>query len=83
VGNLEAVELGLRQALLKDGRLLLEQLLQQADLSVPDNTTSWNPADDRIAVTAECFAKYRLAEFSDTTPFTAPSDSVFFPNPAR
>jgi len=39
VGNLEAVELGLRQALLKDGRQLLEQLLQQADLSVPDNTS--------------------------------------------
>jgi hypothetical protein len=39
VGNLEAVELGLRQALLKDGRRLLEQLLQQADLSVPDNTS--------------------------------------------
>jgi hypothetical protein len=39
VGNLEAVELGLRQALLKDGRLLLEQLLQQADLSVPNNTS--------------------------------------------
>lgn len=38
VGNLEAVELGLREALLKDGRGLLEQLLQQADLSVPDNT---------------------------------------------
>lgn len=39
VGNLEAVELGLRQALLKDGRRLLEQLLQQADQSVPDNTS--------------------------------------------
>ena len=39
VGNLEAVELGLRQALLKDGRQLLEGLLRQADLSVPDNTS--------------------------------------------
>lgn len=39
VGNLEAVELGLRQALLKDGRQLLEQLLGQADLGVPDNTS--------------------------------------------
>jgi hypothetical protein len=39
VGNLEAVELGLRQVLLKDGRQLLEQLLQQADLSVPDNAS--------------------------------------------
>lgn len=39
VGNLEAVELGLRQALLKDGRHLLEQLLREAALNVPDNTS--------------------------------------------
>ncbi len=32
---MEAVEMGLRQALLKDGRALLEQLYQQADLKLP------------------------------------------------
>lgn len=39
VGNVEALELGLREALLKDGRRLLEQLLGQADQSLADNTT--------------------------------------------
>lgn len=37
VGNLEAVELGLREALLKDGRQLLEMLLSQADDSLAGN----------------------------------------------
>jgi hypothetical protein len=36
---MEAVELGLRQALLKDGRALLEKLYNQPDLSVPDNAS--------------------------------------------
>lgn len=36
---MEAVELGLREALIKDGRLLLEKLYNQAGLSVPDNTS--------------------------------------------
>ena len=36
VANLEAVELGLREALFKDGRALLEQLYNQPELSVPD-----------------------------------------------
>jgi hypothetical protein len=39
VGNLEAIELGLRQALLQDGRYLLEQLLLQAGVSLADNTS--------------------------------------------
>ncbi len=39
MGNLEAVELGLRQALLKDGRHLLEQLLQNAEAHLADNTS--------------------------------------------
>ncbi len=39
VGNLEAIELGLRQALLKDGRQLLEQLLQNADAHLANNTS--------------------------------------------
>lgn len=39
MGNLEAIELGLRQALLQDGRQLLEQLLQQADRNIPANTS--------------------------------------------
>lgn len=39
MGNLEAIELGLRQALLQDGRCLLEQLLQQAEGSLDDNTS--------------------------------------------
>lgn len=38
VGNLEAIELGLRQALLQDGRYLLEQVLVQAGVSLADNT---------------------------------------------
>ena len=37
VTNLEAVELGLREALFKDGRQLLEDLYRQADLPVPGN----------------------------------------------
>jgi len=36
---MEALELGLREALLKDGRQLLEQLLQDPNLSVPHNQT--------------------------------------------
>jgi hypothetical protein len=36
---MEAVELGLREALLKDGRALLEKLYNQPDLSVPDNAS--------------------------------------------
>jgi hypothetical protein len=36
---MEAVELGLREALRKDGRVLLETLYNQPDLSVPDNTS--------------------------------------------
>lgn len=39
LGNLEAVELGLRQALLKDGRRLLQNLLEQSAASCPDNTS--------------------------------------------
>ena len=37
VANLEAVELGLREALFKDGRRLLEQLFDQPGLQMPDN----------------------------------------------
>lgn len=37
VGNLEAVELGLREALLKDGCQLLENLLEQCSSELPDN----------------------------------------------
>lgn len=37
MGNLEAIELGLRQALLRDGRQLLEQLLQNAEPHLADN----------------------------------------------
>lgn len=36
---MEAIELGLREALLKDGRTLLEQLYRQSDLSIPDNAS--------------------------------------------
>jgi hypothetical protein len=36
---MEAVELGLREALFKDGRRLLEQLYNSADLPVPDNAS--------------------------------------------
>jgi hypothetical protein len=39
VRNGEAIELGLREALLKDGRHLLEELYAQADLVIPDNTS--------------------------------------------
>ena len=39
MANLEAIELGLRTALFKDGRALLEALYQQPDLSVPDNAS--------------------------------------------
>jgi hypothetical protein len=39
VGNLEAIELGLRQALFQDGRRLLEQLYAQADLCLADNAS--------------------------------------------
>jgi len=39
VSNLEAIELGLRQALLKDGGRLLEGLLDSASLNIPDNTS--------------------------------------------
>jgi len=39
VANLEAVELGLREALFKDGRRLLEQLYNSPDLRVPDNAS--------------------------------------------
>lgn len=37
VKNLEAVEMGLREALLKDGRRLLEQLLNSPEFSVPED----------------------------------------------
>jgi hypothetical protein len=36
---MEAVELGLREALMKDGRVLLEKLYNQPDLSVADNAS--------------------------------------------
>jgi hypothetical protein len=36
---MEAVELGLREALMKDGRVLLEKLYKQPDLSVPGNAS--------------------------------------------
>ncbi len=36
---MEAVELGLREALMQDGRVLLQQLYNQPDLSVPDNAS--------------------------------------------
>jgi uncharacterized protein UPF0236 len=39
VANMEAVELGLREALFKDGCALLEKLYNQPDLSVPDNAS--------------------------------------------
>jgi hypothetical protein len=39
VRNCEAIELGLREALLKDGRRLLEQLYSETELSVPDNAS--------------------------------------------
>lgn len=39
VGNLEAVELGLREALLKDGRQLLQNLLEECSAELPENTS--------------------------------------------
>lgn len=39
LGNLEAVELGLREALFKDGRKLLEDLLNQDGLKVPNDAS--------------------------------------------
>lgn len=39
IGNLEAVELGLREALLKDGRQLLEDLLKQCAGPLADNVS--------------------------------------------
>ena len=39
VRNCEAIELGLRQALLRDGRRLLEQLYAQTDLAIPDDAS--------------------------------------------
>jgi hypothetical protein len=39
VGNLEAVELGLREALLKDGRQLLQNLLEGCAADLPENTS--------------------------------------------
>jgi len=39
VRNCEAIELGLRQALLRDGRLLLQQLYAQTDLAIPDDAS--------------------------------------------
>jgi hypothetical protein len=39
VGNLEAVELGLREALLKDGRQLLQNLLEECSADLPDNSS--------------------------------------------
>jgi len=39
IGNLEAVELGLREALCKDGRQLLEKLLAECAVDLPENTS--------------------------------------------
>lgn len=39
VRNSEAIELGLRAALLRDGRQLLQCLYAQADLSIPENSS--------------------------------------------
>jgi hypothetical protein len=39
VGNMEAIELGLREALLKDGRRLLERLFESNTLNIPDNAS--------------------------------------------
>ena len=36
---MEAIELGLREALMKDGRKLLERLYGQEDLQIPENTS--------------------------------------------
>lgn len=45
--NCEAIELGLREALLKDGRRLLEQLYADTQLSIPDNASQ--PGEKRHA----------------------------------
>lgn len=39
MGNLEAVELGLREALFKDGRQLLEKLLEEGALDLPNDAS--------------------------------------------
>jgi hypothetical protein len=39
VGNMEAVELGLREALFKDARAILQALYRQPDLGLPDPTS--------------------------------------------
>ena len=39
MGNLEAIELGLREALLKDGRRLLEGLFESGALNIPENAS--------------------------------------------
>lgn len=39
IGNLEAVELGLREALFKDGRQLLQNLMEQCSADLPDQTS--------------------------------------------
>ncbi|MGP8236219.1 MAG: ISKra4 family transposase [Limisphaerales bacterium] len=39
MSNLEAIEMGLRQALLKDGGRLLEGLFDSTSLNIPDNTS--------------------------------------------
>ena len=39
MANMEAVELGLREALFKDGRKLLESLYNQEGLCVPDDAS--------------------------------------------
>ena len=39
MGNLEAIELGLREALLKDGCRLLEGLFDSTSLNLPENTS--------------------------------------------
>ena len=39
MGNLEAIELGLREALLKDGRRLLENLFESDTLNIPENAS--------------------------------------------
>jgi len=62
VANLEAVELGLRAALFKDGRRLLEQLYDQPGLQVPDNAS--RPGEkchpDRAKDIATLFGGIRL-----------------------
>lgn len=47
VRNSEAIELGLRQALLNDGRQLLEDLYSEMELAVPGNTS--RPGEKRHA----------------------------------